>query len=454
LPPELPPELREGANPATPLIFNQADLEMIRRDITDPVRMQARQSVYSALVAELRKVPGLVVVNADPVDLEPSAHHYRITVGAQISMQPDFRVAPISSRNVVVALNAEQLQPGGKGLPRASSGMYVDLQENCVRIAGSQSTCVEIQSAAREFVNKLRLEAFPPEPAATRPLFARLEDSSLDVAQRLAALADLYKLQVKTGETGLLRNAGAVRAVIELAKLVDPAQRAQLWRSVRGVADPALVDALLLSLAQDPAEVRIAAIEALASGSRSDPRVRSTLEAVEISDSRPLVRAIAGRALSGEETWRSYVASSLEDTSLSPEQRLEALVYYLYPPEPAGQTKSHPDFSQIIKDMDDNAVRAFADAMPRAGRLPGGVNNNLLGNFAAHHLKNPAINDMLLEMLGNHPDPRTRMGAVQLLGQSQPNVPRVRAALLKALQDDPDAGVRSYIRQVLGDKAP
>jgi hypothetical protein len=86
--------------------------------------------------------------------------------------------------------------------------------------------------------------------------------------------------------------------------------------------------------------------------------------------------------------------------------------------------------------------------------LAGNVNNNLLGNIAARHIRNPAISDMLLEVLGSHPQPRFRMGAAQLLGQAQPNVPRVHEALVKAAQSDPDAGVRSFVRQVLGDKAP
>jgi hypothetical protein len=47
--------------------------------------------------------------------------------------------------------------------------------------------------------------------------------------------------------------------------------RLQIWRSMRGVGNPELIPPLLNSLLQDPAEVRIAAIESLAADFPGDP---------------------------------------------------------------------------------------------------------------------------------------------------------------------------------------
>jgi hypothetical protein len=417
--------------------------------------MQARQAISAAVLAELRKVPGVALVDADPIEIPPDTRHYRVSVTMSISLGMDRHLAPLDSRIVAVGLGAEQLKPGGESIRRTASSLYIDLQGNCARAAGPQSTCRDLQAEAREFVNKLRLETFPPEPSATRPLFARLGDSSLDVAQRLAALKDLYTLQARTGESSLLRNAGAVRAVIELARLVEPAQRAQLWRSLRGVGDPALTDSLLASLIQDPDDVRLAAADMLGADFKSDARVRSALEAAALNDPRPLVRAVVQRGLSGEEGWRQYVAGSLKNGSLPAAQRLEALVYYLYPPGPDGNSGSNPDyFDNLGAVMDDAAVTAFAEALPKAGRLPGGVNAILLSNIAARNRNNAALTKMLLDDLDHGAEIRNRRLAAELLVHSRPNEPEVRDALTRALQNDPDPGVRTYIRQLLGDKAP
>jgi hypothetical protein len=455
LPPEVPPELREGATPATPLIFGGADLEMIRRDFTDPARLQARQTVYSAVVAELRKVPGLVLVNADPAEIAQTARHYRITVGMLISMQADLRVAPISSRYVAVALGAEQVQPGGEIVRRASSSLSVDLQGNCVRMPGSQMTCVEMQSAVRDFVNKLRQETFPPDASITRPLFAKLEDPSLDVAQRLAALKDLYNLQTRTGETGMLHTPGVVQAIIDLARLVTPEQRAQLWRTLRGVGDPALLDSLLASLVQDPEEVRIAAIETLGAGFSGDARVRSALEAAAAGDSRPLVRAVADRALAGEASWQRYMLGSLKDSRLPPAQRIEALAYYLYPPKAPGIAiaAGEDPFTTLKPALDEEALRAIAEVLPHAGNLSGN-SPMLLTRIGYSFSRSPVVTSMLLDVLENDTDSRNRTSAGEVLARTQVNDPKVRAALVKAIESDPDAHLRTYVRQVMGDKAP
>jgi hypothetical protein len=66
-------------------------------------------------------------------------------------------------------------------------------------------------------VRRLREEVFPPDPAVTRGLQAKLQDPSLDAAQRTKALFDLRKIRDNIEERGVLNDPSVVRAVIDLA---------------------------------------------------------------------------------------------------------------------------------------------------------------------------------------------------------------------------------------------
>jgi hypothetical protein len=238
----------------------------------------------------------------------------------------------------------------------------------------------------------LRNQVFPPDPTVTHALRTRFQDSSLETAVRLKALEELFTLQTRTGVSGLLRDAGLVRTAIDLARTADPVLRAQLWRSLRGVGDGALVEPMISSLLQDPEDVRLAAIETLAADFPGDPRVLSALERVAQGDPRPLVRAVAERGLSGEEAWRQYVTASLKDESQPAPQRVEALVYYLYPPGPTRATSSTvTDYFPIMTELlDDAAVRALAQAIPDSDGLGRGANNLLAISRVASRTTRPS----------------------------------------------------------------
>lgn len=428
------------------------------RTDSDPYKEQALQSMYAAMREELRKVPGLALVESDSAEAGSASRHYVVKVGQTTYMEPDGRILR-DRRHVNVHLGAVELQSDGKKIERGIRlrGARIDLLANCSGSALPAATaCHDAQGAAANLVLQLRQEVFPPDASMTRPLQARFRDSSLDSTQRLKLLVELFQLQDRVGDNRLLRDADMVRASIQLAASSDPALRSQVWRSLRGVGNRELIEPLIASMLQDPEEVRLAAIETLAADFSDDTRVRSALEAAAAGDTRPLVRAVARRSLSGEESWRQYVVSSLTSASLPAPQRLEALAYYLYPPGPDERSSpGNPQYFQIMDELlDDAALRALAEALPKAGRLRDNGGGNLLSNVGYHFNKNPAVTAMLLDFLEHDPQPRMRTIAGEVLARTHPDEPRVRDALAKALRSDPDPGVRDWIRQVLGDKAP
>ncbi len=171
------------------------------------------------------------------------------------------------------------------------------------------------------------------------------------------------------------------------------------------------------------------------------------LEPIALGDSRPLVRAVAERTLSGEEPWKLYVANSLKDSSRSAAERAEALAYYLYPPGPSMDAFSHPDSSKVMNDvLDDEAVTALATAFPDAGSLNGSA-VSLLGGFASKYPKNTAVTQMLLTIVQSDKRSAMRSLAGEVLASMHASEPPVRAVLNQVIQNDPDPSVRKTVQE-------
>lgn len=422
--------------------------EQMRAIQNEPSRKQAIDSLRDALIEELRTVPGLMLVESDLTMLEPSSSRkYQLRVGGVTGVDPNGKPMQGSSRFVSVMLDAEQIRSNGKSVRRLMHSASVDLQAPCTGAAPVADTpCQDPRGTAAAMVRKLREEVFPPAPPAIRALQAKLQDVSLDAAQRSKLLFDLLKIQDNTDDLSMLRHPGVVRAVIDLAAGAGPTLRARIWRAMRGIGSRDLIQPLTDSLVNDPPEVRLAALETL-SDFRDDARVRSTLESVALGDSQPLVRAVAERGLSGEGPWKQYVVASLKDSSRPAAERTEALTYYLYPPGPGERAPSHPDYRQLMEELlDDDAATALAQALPTAGSLNGSA-NNLLGNFAPRHRQNAAVTEMLLTIVESDTRPVMRSVAGEVLARMHANEPRVRAVLNKVIQSDPDQSVRKYIQE-------
>lgn len=416
-----------------------------------PFTLEIHRSLRAALIGELRKVPGLTVVPDAPESVNPSTRHYRLQLAALLMVGVDGR--PIRAEHQYnINLQVQEVQPGGAVVPHhLPIGFTVDPRATCTDPEeGRRKPCNETMTAAL-IVQQLRERVFPASPSEIRPLQAQLQDFSLPSEERFQAFVKLFKQQLKAGGQNLLGEPGMVRAAVELSQLTDAAHRAQLWRALRGIDDPQLIDALLASLQQDPRDARLAAVENLALDFSGHPRVRSALESAAASDPDSLVRGLARRGLDGEGAWQVHVTSSLKDPTLPASQRVEALLHVLYPPDTiAGSSDASPsNYWQILKDLDGDAVAALAEVFPRAEQLRKWPANNLIGNFASVHSRNPAVREMLLTVLESDTRALNRSVAGESLAQSHASDPRVRDALTRAASSDPDASVRDYLRQVL-----
>jgi len=462
--PTAPADVRSGTAPVAITAAPRFTVRVVQESLypdskelaavaNDPVVQEILRSLHNALVAELRKIPDLALVDKDPAQTTPAQRHYRLQIGPDGVRGYDGKMMHWV-HGYPVGLIVRELQPGGASVERLYDGVVVgvDLAGTCPGVPPARDiACPDAPQAAAEMVSRLRKQVFPPDTSVTQPLQARFEDSSLAPEERFSVLVELFKQQAKTGGRSLVSDASVVRAVIELSRLSDAAHRAQLWRAMRGVGDAQLVEPMLASLQQDPEDVRIAALETLAADFSGDQRAWSALETVALSDPRPLVRAVAQRGIAGEEGWNNYVVSSLEDARLPDSRRVEALMYALYPPDAVDGVPdpSPSNYWQILKGLDEAAVRSLAEIFPRAEVFRRGPSNNLLGNFSAVNRRNPVVTDLLLTVLAQDSKALNRAVAAQELAEAHASEPRVREALLKTVRSDPDAMVRDTLSQIL-----
>lgn len=416
----------------------------------EPAAREVRESLRSALVAELGKVPGLSLVEGDPASIPASSRHFDVRITSAMILGVDGQIRRTDGRHPI-ALDVQELLPGGKPVERRSAPKMVAVEPHatCTDPAAAESSACDVPTTAVYLANYLRQQVFPPDASIIQPLQAKLADFSQSPEERFASVVELYRQQTKIGGRGLFKTSGVVRSVVELAGLTDAAHRAQLWRVMRGVGDPMLLEPLAASMQLDPEAVRIAAVETLAEY-RNDPRGRLALEQAAAADSSSLVRALARCGLEGEAAWQAYVVSSLKDATLPASQRVEALLHELYAPSTIDGVSegSTANYRQVIEGLDDAAVRALAEVFPQAPQLRKWPANNLINNFAHAHVDNPAVTEMLLTTLGSDAYARNRSAAGEVLARKA-SEPPVRDALRKAVSSDPDAQVRNYLRQVL-----
>lgn len=417
---------------------------------SDPFAREVQQSLLAALVGELRKIPDLEVVQQVPEQLVAPARHYRLQVIPVQMLGVDGKPMRLDFHQM--SLGVQEVEPSGSIIPRSRNITFaIDPVATCTVADDPAKRPCDVFTTAAFLVRELRGKIFPADPSVTRPLQARFQNFSLAPDERFQAFVDLFKLQANTGGNDLLGDPQVVRAAIEMSQLTDATQRAQLWRALRGIGNPDLIDPLLASLQQDSEEARIAAAETLALDFNANPRVQAALESAADSDPDSLVRALARRGLSGEAAWQAHVAASLKDSALPASQRAEALLHVLYPPDtirgiPDGSPSS---YRQTLQDLDDASVEALADVFPRAEQMRKSPANNLLGNFAGVHAQHPAVKKMLLTVLEQDTFALNRSVAGEVLAMRHAGDHRVQQALTRAARSDPEARVRDYLRQVL-----
>jgi hypothetical protein len=212
---------------------------------------------------------------------------------------------------------------------------------------------------------------------------------------------------------------------------------------MRSIKSPALIEPLARAAQMDPdISVRTEAVVTLVADYVRDPRSRVALQVIARVDSHSMLRAIANRGLSGEATWKSYVLSSLEDTTLSDAQRLEAVLFHV---------RSSDVSNQPLADMLDNdAIKALAQVLPRAASTGTDIYGvpTLLIQLAP--IRHPSVTSMLLASVEKH-DPRFDRRLVMNMLADRVEEPEVRAALEKIAKVDPDEQSRQIATKALQD---
>lgn len=312
-------------------------------------------------------------------------------------------------------------------------------------VAAQTPQCLDGTVLASSMLDMLRSGLLPAAKAERDLLVARVGDAAATPDQRLTALRELAfpratapgPMPQRMERPADLADPVLLQGAIDLAAVGSPAQRAEVWRTLRDVGAPALIDPLIQSARLDvDAAVRMEAVATLGTRFSSDPRVRSELDIVATQDSRPLVRALAQRALSGEPAWRRYITAALKDESLPAAERLEPLFHHLN------------EGSEGLGEMfDEAAIRGFAAALAGARGTPLATRISTVVFSRAGEVESPAMTDLLLAAFSADDGSNRVMYLHQLV--RRPRDARIDTLLREVAVSDPDLQVRQIATRAL-----
>lgn len=315
--------------------------------------------------------------------------------------------------------------------------------------AAQTAQCLDGAALAESMLGTLRRVLLPPSLSQQRALVARVGDSTATPEQRVVALRELAFPRAsppgpspqRLARAAALADPAAIHGAIELAAIANPAQRAEVWRILRGLRDPELLRPLIQSARLDvDASVRGEAVSTLGAGFAGDPQVRTELALVASQDPRPLVRALARRVLSGEEAWRSYIVAALQDDDLPAADRVEPLFHHLN-----GGSEGLGEL------FDEATIRSFGAALAEAGDTPLAQRIRTVVFSRAAEIESPAMTDLLLAGFRDGAG-LNRMTLLNQLVRRRSDV-RVEALLREVSINDPDLQLRQIAERALAQGA-
>jgi hypothetical protein len=165
---------------------------------------------------------------------------------------------------------------------------------------------------------------------------------------------------------------------------------------------------------------------------------------------------LATRGLSGEETWKDYVAASLRDTSRPAAERIEALLQHIRLPSPPGSLAVAP-WEVIGAVLDADTTAAFIEVYPKAFASASNRGKSTLITLVssvAYNSGHPAVTDLVVANLEHGADRMSWMMAAEGLLSRNDADPRVREALEKIATSSVDAQLRDAARSVLRRTTP
>ena len=367
-------------------------------ETTDRAAALAFQSIYVALLDELRSVPNLDLVERASTDRD-TAPDFELRPYVESRDGPRFHISWLATR-------------GGTG-------------QWSVSIASSVPwTAIAV---AREATQALRLFPFPPEVSRPLELEAVVLDANRSADERFAALAELKTIPQRFAFVGRdERRVVSVAAADIVANSVDPEVRGRTWTAMRKVDDPYLVEPLTDSVLHDDAEfVRLEAVKTLGSSFGQDAKAIAALEYALVHDLSPQVRANARWESLDEDERRAYVAGTLLRNDLSDPERLELL------------TAGVSGFRGYI---DPRAAQALVAISSRARPS----NDESTREDSPGRVNATEIVPLLVELLTDSPSDEIRSAVASALMRHRGEA-GVQVALQQAARQDPSPQVRAQI---------
>lgn len=294
---------------------------------------------------------------------------------------------------------------------------------------------------AIDVVNSLRLNAFRHDVAKQQELFALFVEPGTDFATRRRILDDFYSLMATGRATPV--DAQFMRVILEMhASAPDRAQRLALWRALAHSSDAAMVEPIISLVGQESdVQVRAMLVTRLVTNFNQDARARNALAEISASDASELVRRVAMRGEGGDEAWHHYVAATIKDRSLAPQQRWEPVEYLM--DQGMAVQEGLALRNQSLDRLDADALAALADLLPRVWAEQG-LQNDLGQSIRFQNLlnrvKDPALASVLLQSLDGG-SPLARGTIVGLLGKYIDDT-QVAEALEALQENDSDPKVR------------
>ena len=368
-------------------------------ETTDRATALAFQSIYVALLDELRSVPNLDLVEVRNSADREFAPDFELRAYVESRDGPSFHVSWLATR-------------GGVGKWSASIASSVPW------------TAVAV---ARDATQALRLFPFPPEVSRPVELEAVALDANRSTEERFAALTELKTIPQRFAFVGRdERRVVAVAAADIVANSVDPEVRGRTWTAMRKVDDAYLIEPLTDSVLHDDAEfVRLEAVRTLGSSFGRDAKAIAALEYALVHDLSAQVRDNARWESLDEDERRAYVAGTLLRDDLSDPERLELLT---------------ADVSGFRGFIDPRAAQALVAISSRARPS----NEESAPEDGSGRVNATEIVPLLVELLTDSSSDEIRSAVASALMRHRGEA-GVQVALQQAARQDPSPQVRAQI---------
>ncbi len=290
----------------------------------DPRAPALAAEAYEAILNQLAAIEGLYVIGRESV--LPYADSALPTVeiarglGVGSILESNIRAESIGILLDMALIDARTGESHG-------SGHLLELSPN-VRIVDPpfnlETLMPDMASRIAEQVESTLFPTQRPQSDSQQVIAeaqAMVLDASLSDSERLDALK---KLPSRSEE---LRSNAVVIAAVQIAMSSDESRvRAGIWRELAGVEDPYLVQPLLHSLANDPAEnVRENAAEALVRSFLDEPGVRDALEYAAESEASEWLRNEIHLSILSETEREEKLQTTVLDITKTDRERLLAL---------------------------------------------------------------------------------------------------------------------------------